>query len=131
MLVARLAKLVMVTSLAAFAFMVTFNNLTDYPSNFAFVQHVLSMDTTFPNNALIYRAITRPWLWALAYDLIIAMEGVTCVFLAAGAVALWRSLRASAADFERAKRFTVIGVTVAFLLWFTGFMVIGGEWFAM
>ena len=131
MITARLAKLLMVASLAAFAFIVTFDNVTDYGSNFAFVQHVLSMDTTFPNNALMYRAITQPWLWELAYDLIIAVEGVTCVFLAVGAVALWRSLYAGAAEFERAKRFTVIGVTVAFLLWFTGFMVVGGEWFSM
>jgi len=32
--------------------------------------------------------------------------------------------------FERAKRFTIVGASLAFLLWFTGFMV-GGEWFAM
>ena len=42
-----------------------------------------------------------------------------------------RSFRAGAADFNGAKRFAVIGVTVAFLLWFGGFMVVGGEWFAM
>ncbi len=131
MVVVRLAKVIMVASLAAFAFVVTFSNVTDYGSNFAFVQHVLSMDTTFPNNALMYRAITRPRLWRLAYDLIIATEGVTCALLVVGAVALGNSLRAGAADFERAKRFTVIGVSMAFLLWFTGFMVVGGEWFAM
>ncbi len=39
--------------------------------------------------------------------------------------------RASGADFERAKRFAVAGVTLAFLIWFLGFMVVGGEWFAM
>ena len=27
--------------------------------------------------------------------------------------------------------FAIIGVTLAFLLWFSGFMVVGGEWFAM
>ncbi len=32
----RLAKIVMVFSLAAFAFIVTFDNITDYGSNFAF-----------------------------------------------------------------------------------------------
>src|SRR5918994_6470166 len=47
----RYAKILMVLALAAFAFLVTFNNITDYGSNFAFVQHVLSMDTTFPGNA--------------------------------------------------------------------------------
>ena len=46
MSVSRLAKIAMVLCLAAFAFMVTFNNITDYNSNFEFVKHVLSMDTT-------------------------------------------------------------------------------------
>jgi predicted small integral membrane protein len=42
MLAARFAKLTMVSSLAGFAFIVTFDNLTDYTSNYAFVQHVPS-----------------------------------------------------------------------------------------
>jgi predicted small integral membrane protein len=131
MLAARLAKLAMVASLAAFAFLVTFDNITDYATNFAFVQHVLSMDTTFPDNALLYRAITQPWAWHAAYSLIIVAEGLTCACFVAGSIALLRHLRADAAAFERAKRFAVIGATLAFLVWFTGFMVVGGEWFAM
>jgi predicted small integral membrane protein len=127
----RLAKLVMVASLAAFAFIVTFDNLTDYASNFEFVRHVLSMDTTFPNNTLLYRAITSPPAWHIAYIMIIAAEGMTCVLLGTGAAALFRHLRDDTAGFERAKRFTVIGVTLAFLVWFAGFIVVGGEWFAM
>jgi predicted small integral membrane protein len=131
MIAARVARLLMVASLAAFAGIVTYDNLIDYPSNYAFVQHVLSMDTTFPDNALRHRAITDPRLWTLAYAAIIATEAATCALLAIGAFALARALRADAATFARAKRFTVIGVTLAFLLWFTGFMVVGGEWFAM
>ncbi|MEQ9179939.1 MAG: DUF2165 domain-containing protein, partial [Nitratireductor sp.] len=76
---ARYAKILMTLALAAFAFMVTFNNITDYGSNFAFVQHVLSMDTTFEGNAAMYRAITTPWMWNAAYWLIIFGEGATFV----------------------------------------------------
>jgi predicted small integral membrane protein len=131
MIAARIAKVVMVASLAAFAFIVTFDNITDYGSNFEFVRHVLSMDTTFPGNALLYRAITEPPLWHAAYIAIIIGEGLTCIAFTVGAVALLGKLHASAAAFERAKRFTIIGATLAFLVWFTGFMVVGGEWFAM
>ena len=60
MLIIRLAKVVMVAALAAFAFLVTYDNLVDYGSNYQFVQHVLSMDTTFPDNTLRDRAITNP-----------------------------------------------------------------------
>ena len=42
-----------------------------------------------------------------------------------------RALRAPADAFNRAKRFAVLGAAVGFTVWFTGFMVVGGEWFAM
>ena len=130
-MVVRFSKLLMVACLAAFALIVTFDNITDYDTNFQFVRHVLSMDTTFAGNALSYRSISRPALWSLAYNLIIAAEGLCGVMLAAGAMAMLRQPGAEAAEFERAKRFAVAGITLAFLIWFLGFMVVGGEWFAM
>ena len=55
MLMVRLAKIAMTAALAAFAFIVTYDNLIDYGSNYEFVKHVLSMDTTFPGNKLMDR----------------------------------------------------------------------------
>jgi len=46
MVLIRLAKVTMVGSLAAYAFIVAYNNVVDYGSNYQFVRHVLSMDTT-------------------------------------------------------------------------------------
>ena len=71
----RIVKIVMVGSLALFAGLVTFDNLIDYETNYAFVRHVLSMDTTLPGNALMHRSIASPSLWRAAYALIIAGEG--------------------------------------------------------
>ena len=127
----RLAKIAMVGSLALFAFLVTFNNITDYGSNFAFVQHVLSMDTTFRGNALTWRAITTPALWHAGYWGIITGEALTCAAYVIGTAAMVCALRASGAAFNRAKRFVYVGTAFGFLIWFFGFMVIGGEWFAM
>lgn len=131
MIEARVAKLVMVACLAVFALLVAFDNLTDYDTNFAFVRHVMSMDTTFPKNALLYRRITSRGMWQAAYALIIAGEGLTGLALAAAAVSLARRLRSAGAPFNQAKRFVVIGATLGFAVWFFGFMVVGGEWFAM
>jgi predicted small integral membrane protein len=131
MMTIRLVKVSMVASCALFALLVAYNNLVDYGSNYAFVRHALSMDTTFPGNALKGRAITSPALWTLAYWLIIATEAVTGLLLAFGAVQLSLSLREPAARFNAAKSSVVLGFGLGFLLWFTGFMVIGGEWFAM
>lgn len=132
MIACRLVKLAMVASVALFAFVVTFDNIVDYGSNYAFVRHVLSMDTTFPGNALLPgRAVTAPWAWTAAYWIIIGVEGLTCAVFAVAAVALARSLHADAMGFMRAKRFVFIGAGIGFLLWFTGFMVVGGEYFGM
>ena len=57
----------MVAAIALFATLVAFGNITDYGTNFAFVQHVLSMDTIFELSTIRYRAITSPTLHQLAY----------------------------------------------------------------
>jgi predicted small integral membrane protein len=125
------SKIVMVTSLAVYAALVVFGNITDYGSNFAFVQHTLSMDTAFPANHLMYRAITTPALHHIAYWLIIAGEALAGLLLARGAWQLWRARAASPAAFAAAKRPVALGATIAFLVWFVGFQAIAGEWFAM
>lgn len=130
-MIVRLVKVAMVASCALFALLVTLNNLVDYGSNYAFVRHTLSMDTTFPGNALTGRAITSPALWTLGYWLIIAAEAATGLILAFGSLRLALAARGPAALFNAAKPVVVLGVGLGFLLWFTGFAVIGGEWFAM
>ena len=114
-----------------FALLVAVNNLTDYGTNFAFVRHVLSMDTTRPGNALLYRRVTSPALWRAAYGLIILGEGLTGLSLGFAALAMLRQVRAAAARFNRSKRFVFVGAAIGFLVWFFGFMVVGGEWFQM
>jgi len=131
MLSVRIAKVLLVGALAAYAFIVAYDNIVDYGSNYEFVRHVLSMDTTFPNNALMHRAITNENIWSAAYALIIACEWLTCVILAIGAIVLLARLRAPAAVFNRAKSWTVAGLAVGFGLWFFGFLVVAGEYFAM
>ena len=94
MVLIRLAKVAMIGSLAAYALIVAYDNVVDYGSNYEFVRHVLSMDTTFPGNALMHRAITNESVWRVAYALIIAMEGLTALLLALGAAMLLRQLGA-------------------------------------
>jgi predicted small integral membrane protein len=130
-IVVRAAKAALVAAIALFATLVAFGNLTDYDTNFVFVQHVLSMDTIFSFSTIKYRAITDPALHRSAYAIIIAAEAATAVVCWIGVVLLVRQLRADAATFNRAKTFAVAGLTLGFLLWQVGFMSIGGEWFGM
>lgn len=131
MIESRIAKIVIVGSPAIFALLVTFDNLTDYNTNYEFVRHVLSMDTTFPGNGLLYRRVISPDLWQAAYALIILGEGLTgSTLLIAAIVLLWHA-GSDAARFNRAKRLVHIGAALGFLVWFFGFLVVGGEWFQM
>ncbi len=131
MYTARIAKIIMVACLGAFCLLVVFGNLTDYESNYLFVQHVMSMDTTYPGNKLMYRAVKEPAYWQAAYTLIIFGEAVAGLLFLAGAIRLLQVRRKPGAVFHRAKALTVMGALAAFILWFFGFMVVAGEWFAM
>ena len=131
MFMTRCAKTTTTALLALFAALVAFNNLSDYGANFAFVRHVLAMDTIFAGSQARWRAIDTPALWHATYLLIIALELLTAALLGRGAWAMWRALRASAADFTRAKQWAIAGALAGFVLWFAGFMVVGGEWFLM
>jgi predicted small integral membrane protein len=129
--IVRLAKILISLSLAIFCLLVAFDNVTDPASNYQFVTHVMSMDTTFPDNRLMYRSVTDPLIWQITYALIIATQFVCSFLFLAGAISMWRARYAVAADFHQAKAYAIAGALLAFLLWFFVFMVIAGEWFAM
>ena len=73
MLVLRASKAITVAAMGLLVSHVAFGNITDYETNFAFVQHVLLMDTTFPSSTIHYRAITNPALHHAAYAGIITL----------------------------------------------------------
>lgn len=131
MLTVRLSKISMVVAMAFFATLVAFGNITDYGSNFAFVRHVLLMDTIFPDSTIKYRAIESTQFHHAAYIFIIAIEGLTALFCWVGTWKLWRARHSAAPAFNAAKSCAVVGLTLGFLLWQIGFMSIGGEWFGM
>jgi predicted small integral membrane protein len=126
----RLAKTALVAGVGLFMALVVLNNLTDYGSNFAFVRHVLAMDTTFPENRLRWRALTHPAVHHAFYAGIIAWETVSAALIARAALAMWRA-RASAAAFAAALPGAAVALTVNLLLWFLAFLTVGGEWFVM
>src|SRR5664279_3861639 len=103
-MVTRIAKTLLLAGVALFYTLVVFNNLTDFDSNYRFVRHVLSMDTTFPGNHGLWRALASP-SWHLAFYIgIIAWEIATTILLWWGFVHLLRAIRLAAMDFNAAKR---------------------------
>jgi predicted small integral membrane protein len=62
--------------------------------------------------------------------LIIFAEFLTGLLLFIGAIGLLKNIHSPLA-FKRAKNWAYLGCLVGLLLWFFGFIVIGGEWFCM
>jgi predicted small integral membrane protein len=111
--------------------LVVFNNTTDYDSNYQFVRHVMMMDSTFPGNHGMWRAVNTPALHTAFYVAIITWEALTMMLCFIGVAKLTGALRGTAAAFHAAKRVALIGLTVGLLQWFVAFLSVGGEWFLM
>lgn len=127
----RLVKVLLTLATGINGLLIVFGNLTDYRTNFKFVQHVLSMDTTFPDCTITYRSIKSPCLQHGAYLFIIAVEAVTTILCTIGGINLLKNLRADADTFHRAKRPAIAGLLSGLLLWFFGFQAVAAEWFGM
>ncbi len=127
----RLLQALTLVLAGLFAFFVFLGNLMDYDSNYQFVRHVLSMDTTFEGNALMWRAIDSPVIHTIAYIGIIIAEAVFAALALTGGVKLFLLRNASTARYDRARGWGYAAYGLGFLIWFLGFIVIGSEWFAM
>ena len=130
-MIVRLSKAALTLSLGIFLVIVGIDNILDYGINFTFVQHVMSMDTIFPDSTLRWRAVTAEWAHHVAFALIIAAElviGIVCVI---GAWRLFVARTASSPAFRQAKSLAMAGVAAGFAFFFLVFIVVGGEWFQM
>lgn len=134
MRVARLVASLVVLMAAAHYLIVALGSITNPTnptgSNWPFVQGVLSGDGTPPGNGFEWRFIDAQWFQALAYIGIIAGETLAAIGLIADAVL---GLRRSGdpAAWERSQRWTLGGSVFGLLVFFLGFIVVGGNWFVM
>ena len=126
----RAAKAGAVLLMAAYLTLVAFGNLTDYDSNFGFVTHVMSMDTTFEGNKGMWRAVDSPVLHHLSYASIIMLQGAGALLCWIGGLRLALRLHDPQA-FHRAKAMAIAGLGVSLLVWLGAFLVVANEWFMM
>src|SRR5260221_13372336 len=111
----RFCKLALVAAVAFFLTLVVFNNLTDYDSNYHFVEHVLSMDTTFPENHGKWRALTSGLEDMIFLPTIVLWENATAVFCLGGAFNRLRNLKFKLSNFQRTKSPATTGITLSIL----------------
>lgn len=127
----RIVKLALVFAVAIFYSLVVLNNTTDYDSNYQFVRHVLMMDSTFPGNRGMWRAVNSPVWHTVFYLSIITWETVTMILCWLGGFMMARALRKTPAEFHQAKRIAISALTLSLLMWLVVFLSVGGEWFLM
>ena len=132
------AVAVLVACNALYIFLVALGNITDYDTNYEFVKHVLSMDTTNFGAAagadldpdVMWRAITDPVVWNIAYIGVIVWESLAAIVLI-GACVLWLRAFITRGAFDSARTWSSIGLLMIVALFFAGFITVGGEWFQM
>lgn len=127
----RIAKISLVFAVAIFYSFVVLNNTTDYDSNYQFVRHVLMMDSTFPGNHGMWRALNSPALHTAFYLSIIVWETATMLLSWWGGIRLARAAAGTAIDFHRAKGIAIAALSLALVMWLAAFLSVGGEWFLM
>ncbi len=129
MIIVRSCKIALVAAIALFFTLVAYDNLTDYGSNWQFVQHVLAIEndlsgfrsalacdppTGDPNRGLLadHRDPDRSNGPAL-----VGLRAPHC--------------KASKRRLCERENLAWAGLTLGLLLYIIGFVTIGGEWFAM
>jgi predicted small integral membrane protein len=127
----RIAKTVAVAAIALMTLLVVIGNITDYFTNYNFVEHVMKMDTIFPGSHLYYRHVENPFLFHAGYIVLIAMEALMAFCGVKGSWLLFKNLKSDASVFHASKNWAVASIIIGIIIWFLGFEVVGGEWFAM
>src|SRR5580698_2611116 len=112
-MIPRIAKIALVAGIAIFYSLIVFNNLTDFDSNYQFVRHVLMMDSTFPGNRGMWRAINIPAVHIAFYLGIIGWEIVTTVLLWWGAARMFAAMNHPARRFHASKQIASSALTLS------------------
>jgi predicted small integral membrane protein len=121
----RTAIVVLTAITALYYSLVAIGNITDWSSNFDFVDHVFAMDTTFQDKDLMKRRITNDTMVKAAYVGVIIWEVLIALTLIT-ALIYWLRGRD-----HMGRRFSTLAWTMGMVLFGGLFIVIGGEWFAM
>jgi predicted small integral membrane protein len=127
----RIAKAILVAAIGIMAALIVIGNTTDYYTNYIFVEHVMKMDSIFPGSHIHYRSINNPIVFHAGYIFIILMELLMAICCLKGSWLLFKNIKSDSTIFHASKNWGVAGILIGIIIWFLGFEVVGGEWFAM
>jgi predicted small integral membrane protein len=127
----RLLKFSLIVFVSLFCLMYAAQNLVNLGPAYSFVNSVISMadHTAYPTS--FGPALSGSFLTWLILAIIIVLEILAGLLAGKGAMDMWNARHESAAEFNAAKKYGVIGCGVALVIWFGLFSTIGGAYFQM
>ncbi|MXY76220.1 MAG: DUF2165 domain-containing protein [Acidimicrobiia bacterium] len=128
-MVFRLIPLLILLGTGVMGGIVVLNNLTAPGANLAFVEHIMTMDTTNMDKGTQWREIRSPALHRIAFVTILLFEVAVTVLSLVGSYYLATNLGAPADAWEAAKLFGYLAFMAALVVWFLVIQVVGAEWF--
>lgn len=126
----RIAKIILLISIACYLTLIVLNNITDYEMNHNYVSHILAMDTIYHNSPLKWRAIDSPFLHHAFFICIISAQALIAALCWAGAFKMLQARRYPQL-FNQQKSLAIYGLSLGIFLWLVCFLAIAGEWFSM
>ncbi len=127
----RQIKILFGATIGLYMSFVCFNNLTDYNTNFQFVQMVSGMEDVFSKEKTGWRSVNSEILQHIMYLFIIAWELTIAVLVITGVFRMIKNLKSGPAEFNHSKKLLINGLSLGVILWFGMFITVGGEWFLM
>lgn len=127
----RYLKIILVIFVGLQGWFYVAGNLANWNAGVASVAYVLGMEGHEYYGNHIFPPITNSTLVVLAFVGIVAGELLVGALSLKGAWDLWQVRKAAADAFDSAKTFAILGAGTALVVWFGGFVVLGGGLFQM
>ena len=127
----RYLKIMLVVFVGLQGFLYVAGNTANWDAGLGAVGYVLGMQGHETYATHIFPPVTGPTTVTIAFFLILTGEFLVGALSLKGAWDLWRMRKSSAGTFNAAKTYAVLGAGMAMVVWFGGFMVIGGALFQM
>jgi predicted small integral membrane protein len=127
----RVLKIILVVFVGLQGWFYVAGNIANWDSGLAAVGYVLGMEGHEIYATHIFPALTNKALVTIAFLIIICGEFLVGALSLTGAWHLWRARNGHADSFNSAKTFAILGAGMAMVVWFGGFVILGGALFQM
>jgi predicted small integral membrane protein len=127
----RYIKMTLVVFVGLSGVLLVAGNIANWNAGLELVGYVVGMEGHEIYGSHIFPPVTHPVLVTLAYLLILTGESLVGVLSLKGAWDLWLARDENASAFNASKTYAILGTGMAVVVWFGGFVVIGGVLFQM